>query len=67
MLSTVIDADIKKAATAYCIAHGLKLQYLIEQALLERLEDAVDLEAYQKRKNEETFSLEEVLKEYKKR
>lgn len=67
ILSTAIDADLKKAATVYCNAHGLKLQYLIEQALLERLEDAVDLEIYQKRRNEETVPLEQILKEYKTR
>lgn len=37
------------------------MRFLIEQALIERLEDEIDLEAYRKRRNEETFTLEEVL------
>ena len=34
---------------------------MIEQALIEQLEDEIDLEAYRARRDEETFSLEEVL------
>jgi hypothetical protein len=37
------------------------MRYLIEQALVEQLEDEIDLEAYHARRNEETLSLEEVL------
>ena len=61
-LSTIIDADDKRAATAYCKRHGLKLRYLVERALIEQLEDEIDLEAYHQRQNEETYSLEEVLR-----
>ncbi|EKD52298.1 MAG: hypothetical protein ACD_62C00066G0008 [uncultured bacterium] len=60
-LSTVIDSQIKKAVVEFCRVHGLKIQFLIENALVEYLEDAVDLEAYQARKNEFTVSLAEVL------
>ncbi len=31
------------------------------QALIEQLEDEIDLEAYRSRRDEETFSLEEIL------
>lgn len=60
-LSTVIDARVKKALSEYCKRRGLKLRFVVEEALIEQLEDEIDLEAYQLRKNEETFSLEEVL------
>ncbi len=56
-LSTIIDADVKQAASAYCKRHGIKLQYLIEKALVEHLEDAIDLEAYHQRKDEPTILL----------
>ena len=60
-LSTVIDVRVKDAITSYCKRRGIKLRYMIEQALIEQLEDEIDLEAYNARRNEETVSLEEVL------
>jgi antitoxin component of RelBE/YafQ-DinJ toxin-antitoxin module len=60
-LSTVVDARVKEAATAFCKRHGIKLSYFIEQALLEQLEDEIDLEAYRTRKNEKTIPLEDIL------
>lgn len=64
-LSTVIDSDIKTAATKYCKQRGIKLQYFIEQAIIEQLEDEMDLATYHQRKNEETVSLAEILKSKK--
>ncbi len=60
-LSTVIDARVKDALVSFCKRRGIKLRYMIEQALIEQLEDEIDLEAYEARKNEETVSLEDVL------
>jgi len=60
-LSTVIDARVKDALVSFCKRRGIKLRYLIEQALVEQLEDEIDIEAYHARRNEETVSLEEVL------
>lgn len=60
-LSTIIDLNIKKAITAFCKKRGLKIRYLIEKALVEYLEDEIDLEAYNLRKNEETVPLEKIL------
>ncbi|MBI2091731.1 MAG: hypothetical protein HYT75_01870 [Deltaproteobacteria bacterium] len=60
-LSTIIDADVKKAVTNYCNEHGLKLRYIIEQALIEQFEDAIDLKAYRARQGESTVSLERIL------
>ena len=60
-LSTIIDARVKDAVAEFCKRRGIKMRYLIEQALIEQLEDEVDLEAWRERRNEETFSLEEVL------
>lgn len=65
-LSTVIDADVKRAATEYCKKNGLKLQYLIEKALVEQLEGVIDLDAYLKRQGEATVSFETVLAGMKK-
>ena len=60
-LSTIIDARVKDAVTRFCKRRGIKMRYLIEQALVEQLEDEIDLEAYHARRDEETYSLEEVL------
>lgn len=61
-LSTVISPEVKRAARAYCNRHGLKLRHLVEKALVEQLEDEIDLEAYHARKAEDTVSLETVLR-----
>ena len=66
-LSTIIDARVKRALSDYCKRRGLKLRFVIEEAIIEQLEDEIDLEAYYKRKNEETFTLDEVLAERKQR
>jgi hypothetical protein len=60
-LSTVIDADVKRAVTLFCKRRGLKLQYLVEKALVEQLEDEIDLDAYTERSEEPTVSLEKVM------
>lgn len=66
-LSTVIDARVKDAITSFCKRRGIKLRYLVEQALIEQLEDEIDLEAYRERRDEETFSLEEILQSLSKK
>lgn len=60
-LSTIIDARVKDAVTEFCKRRGIKMRYLIEQALIEQLEDEIDIEAFRARRNEETFSIDEVL------
>lgn len=59
--STVIDSQVKQAITRFCKKRGLKLRYVVEQALVECLEDEIDLEAYHSRLNEETVPLEDIL------
>ncbi|MBC77250.1 MAG: hypothetical protein CME64_14665 [Halobacteriovoraceae bacterium] len=60
-LSTNLDIQIKEALTKLCKKKGLKIQHFIESAIIEKLEDEVDLEAYHQRKNEETVSLASLL------
>jgi regulator of PEP synthase PpsR (kinase-PPPase family) len=66
-LSTVIDAQVKAAVTSFCKKRGIKLRFLIEQALIEQLEDEMDLESYRLRRSEDTVSLEEILAKGKSR
>lgn len=60
-LSTMIDAGVKEAVNRFCKRRGLKLRHLVEQALIEQLEDELDLEAYLQRREEETVPLEKIL------
>lgn len=60
-LSTIIDADVKRALTAYCERTGLKIRAVIERAIVEQLEDEIDLQAYRDRVDEPTVSLEDLL------
>lgn len=61
VLSTVIDAQVKKALTEFCRRRGLKVRYVVEEAILEQLEDAIDLAAYRSRRDEETIPLKDML------
>ena len=65
-LSTVIDARVKDAITSFCKRRGIKLRYLIEQALVEQMEDEIDLDAYHARRHEETIPFEKILAKIKK-
>ena len=65
-LSTSIDVDLKEALSAFCKKKGLKIQSVVENAIREQLEDEIDLSSYNARKNEEEFSLTQVLKKLKK-
>ena len=40
---------------------GFKLRFVIEQALIEQLEDAIDLEAYRARRYEKRIPLSKIL------
>lgn len=63
--STTIHPELKKAANLFCKKRGLKLQHLVEEALLDYLEDEMDLEACRERMNEESIPLESLLKQLK--
>ena len=60
-LSTIIDTQVKAAAIMFCKRRGLKLRHLVEQALIEQIEDEMDLEAYHQRRHEEMVPLEKIL------
>lgn len=64
-LSTNIDSELKDALSAFCKKRGLKIQSVVENAIREQLEDEIDLQSYQERKNEEEISLAQVLKKLK--
>ena len=62
-LSTNIDLKLKEALTDFCKKRGLKIQHFVEKAIIEQLEDEIDLEAYYKRKDEEAISFSKLANE----
>lgn len=64
-LSTIISKPIKDAVTVFCKKNGLKLKNFIEEALLERLEEQMDIEDIKSRKKEPTVSFEQIFKRMK--
>ena len=62
-LSTNIDLKLKEALTDFCKKRGLKIQHFVEKAIVEQLEDEIDLEAYYKRKDEESISFDKLVNE----
>ena len=60
-LSTSIDANVKRALTAYCKRNGLKIRAVIERAIIEQLEDEIDRQACLDRADEPSISLEDLL------
>ena len=66
-LSTIVSSEVKRAVTEYCKRRGLKLQFLVELALIEQLEDEMDLEAYFERREEPIIPLRTVMNGVKKK
>jgi regulator of PEP synthase PpsR (kinase-PPPase family) len=62
-LSTNIDQKLKEALTDFCKKRGLKIQHFVEKAIIEQLEDEIDLEAYYKRKDEKSISFDKLANE----
>jgi hypothetical protein len=65
-LSTAINPEVKRALTAYSKQHGLKIRFVVEQAIAELIEDESDLAAWRQRRDEPTVPWAEVLKAHKK-
>ncbi len=59
-LSTIIDPKVKLAFTQHCKRKGLKLSHFIEEALIEKLEDEIDYDAYLQRKSEDLIPADKV-------
>jgi hypothetical protein len=65
-LSTTIDPAVKRALALYSKKNGLKLRFVVEQAIVDLLEDESDLAAWRQRRDEPIVSWEEVLKSHRK-
>jgi hypothetical protein len=65
-LSTNIDPAVKRALALYSKQRGLKIQFVVERAIVELIEDESDLAAWRQRRDESTVAWTEVLKAHKK-
>jgi hypothetical protein len=65
-LSTTIDPAVKKALTLYSERHGMKIRFVVEQAIAELIEDEEDLAAWRRRRSEPSVEWAEVLQAHRK-
>jgi len=65
-LSTEIDPAVKRALALYSKKHGLKIRFVVEQAIVDFIEDESDLAAWRQRRDEPTLPWAEVLKSHRK-
>ena len=52
--STTLNSNIKKLLERFCKARGLKINHVVETALISFLEDEMDKEIIEQRSDEET-------------
>jgi len=64
-LATRIDAQVKKAIEELCESRGLKMNRLIEEALIDKLEELEDAEDLKRIRFEPTRPLADLLKDLK--
>ena len=65
-LSTAIDPVVKRALALYSRKHGLKIQFVVERAIAELIEDESDLQVWRERREEPTMTWAGVRKAHKK-
>lgn len=65
ILSTSIDADLKRAVNAVSKSKGVKIRSFVEQALREQLEDYLDIETYYNRRDEPLVETAEIKRYFK--
>ena len=65
-LSTAIDPTVKRALALYSKKHGLKMRFVVEQAIVDLIEDESDLAVWSQRRGEPTVAWAEVLKAHRK-
>lgn len=62
-LAARVNPLLKKAIEQYCKSKGLIMNFFIQEALIDKLEELEDIEDLKKIRNEPTRKLSEVLKE----
>lgn len=65
ILTARIDKKVKKLADKWCKSNGLVMAKFIEDAILDKLEENLDLQELDKLRREPTRPFSDVLKELK--
>jgi hypothetical protein len=65
VLTARVNIKVKKLADAWCKSQGLVMARFIEEAILDKLEENLDLEEIEKLRREPTRPFSEVMKELK--
>lgn len=65
-LSTSIDPMVKRALVRYTKQKGLKMRFVVEQAIVDMIEDEFDLAAWRDRRDEPAVRWADVLKAHRK-
>ena len=60
-----IDAALKKALEEYCRSRGIVMNYFIQEAIIDRLEELEDVEDLKSIRHEPTRPLSELLAQLK--
>jgi hypothetical protein len=61
-LSTAIDPTVKKALASYAKKRGLKIRFVVEQAIVELIEDESDMSLWRQRREEPTVAWDDVVR-----
>lgn len=62
-LATRIDNKVKKAVSAACRQMGVKMKHFVEEALLDKLEEYLDLKEVARLRKEAVRPLEDVIRD----
>ena len=63
VISARVDKRVKALASRWCKAHGLVMAKFVEDAILDKLEEAGDLAEIESLRREPTIPLREIMKE----
>lgn len=64
-LATRVSPKTKKVLNKICKMHGLVMSRFVEEAILDKIEEFVDISELEKLRQEKTRSFKEVIKELK--
>ncbi len=64
-LATRVSPKTKKVLDKICKMHGLVMSRFVEEAILDKIEEFIDISELEKLRQEKTRSFKEVIKELK--
>lgn len=62
-LTIKIDSELKNALMLFCRKKGMSIDHLIEDALIEKLEDEIDIQFFDRRSEEGVVPFEAIIEQ----